>query len=80
MFWALGAPWGSQGCASWPRNPKVPPEQPVPQSGRHLVIFHISAAILRSISARISPGGSRPLNLNFFVHHFGAHKCQDVIC
>ena len=52
----------------------MPPEQPFwPQSGRHLVIFHISAAILRRISARISPWGSRPLNLNFFLTIVGTY-------
>ena len=65
-FEALGAPWGSQRCASWARNPKGAPKQPFwPQSGRHMLVFGISATILRRIPVRISPGASRPLNLIF---------------
>ena len=71
LLMAISGLWGSQGCASWPRNPDRPPKQPFwHQSGRHMVIFHISEAILRRISLRISPGGSHPLNLNFFFHFF----------
>ena len=71
MFWALGAPWGSQGCASRGRNPKGPQNTPFcHQSGRRPTIFDIRTGILRRISAPISPGGSHPLNLMFFVDHF----------
>ena len=77
---ALGDPWGSQGCASWPQNPKGPPKQPFwHQSGRHMVIFGISATILHRISVRISPGGSHPLNLNFFGTIFGTTNAKKLI-
>ena len=29
--------------------------------------------------ANLARGGSRPLNLNFFPHHFGATKCKNVV-
>ena len=55
-----------------PRTPRDPPKQPFwHQSGRHMVIFHIFATILHRISVRISPGGSRPLNLNLILTIFG---------
>ena len=66
-------------CAGWARNPKGP--QIIPfchQMGRRATIWDLGTAPRGRISLRISPGGSRPLNLNFFVHHFGTKKCQNV--
>ena len=80
--WAHLGPPGhpiSQGCASWARNPTGPQNTPFcHKSGRHPTIFDIRTGILRRISARISPGGSHPLNLIFFFLHFlaGVWKCR----
>ena len=46
--------------------------------GRRGTIWDLGTAPRRRISLRISPGGSRPLNLNVFFHIFGAQKCQHV--
>ena len=71
---------GSQGCAGWARNPKGPQITPFcHQLGRHPTVLDATSAEFRQISARRSLGGSRPLNLNFFFHHFGAKKCQNQI-
>ena len=73
-------PHKAQGCAGWARNPKGPQITPFcHQLGRHPTVLDATSAGFRQISARRSLGGSRPLNLNFFVHHFGAKKCQNPI-
>ena len=55
------------GCAGWARNPNRPQVTPFfHQLGRRGTILDISNGVRRRISLRISPGGSRPLNLNFF--------------
>ena len=69
----------AQGCASWARNPKGPQITPFcHQLGRHPTVLDATSAGFRQISARRSLGGSRPLNLNFFFHHVGAKKCQNL--
>ena len=70
-------PHKAQGCAGWARNPKGPKITPFcHQLGRHPTVLDATSAEFRQISARRSLGGSRPLNLNFFFHHFGAKNAQ----
>ena len=72
-------PHRTQGCAGWTRNPKGPQITPFcHQLGRHPTVLDATSAGFRQISARRSLGGSRPLNLNFLFHHFGAQKWQNV--
>ena len=48
------------------------------QMGRRSTIWDLGTVPRGRISLRISPGGSHPLNLNFFFHHLGASKCPNV--
>ena len=62
--------WAS-GHASQARYPKGPQITPFcHQMGRRGTIWDLGTGNLRRISARISPGGCRALNLIFFVHNF----------
>ena len=59
------------GCASRGRNPSRPQiTQICHQMGRHPTVFYLETGPGHRISARISPWGSRPLNLNFFFDFF----------
>ena len=63
------------GCAGWARNPNRPQVTPFfHQLGHRGTILDISNGVRRRISLRISPGGSHPLNLNFFGGCFSSQK------
>ena len=67
-------------CAGWARNPKGPQVTPFcHQMGRHPTVLDISGGKIRRIPARISPWGSRGLNPNFFLTHFGPKNAQKSI-
>ena len=62
------------------RNPKGPQNQPFcHQMGRRATILDMETAPRRRIAARFSQWGSRPLNLNFFLTHFGPQKWENAI-
>ena len=68
-----------QGCASAARNPKGSQITPFcHQMGRRATVWTLHTARRHRISARISLGGSHPLNLNFFYTHFGPQKWENA--
>ena len=61
--------------AGWAQNPKGPQNQPFcHQMGRRGTIWDLVTASRRRKTARFSLGGFHPLNLSFFLTHFGPNN------